>query len=69
VDLLVEHAAQAHRFDAEAIGLGTGVRIQMERRVRVAVDMAVQTGDAEALIFHLPVFGLVELLLLKGREL
>ena len=49
VDLLVEHAAQAHRVEPEAIRLRPDIRRQMEGRIGVEIGVAVETSDAQAL--------------------
>ena len=68
VDLLIEHAAQADGVDAETRGLRAVIRVEVEGRVGVAVGVAIQAGDAQALGVDLAVVGLVELLLGEGRQ-
>ena len=68
VNLLVEEAAQAHRIEPEAPLLRPVVRIEVELAGRVAVDMAVQAGDAEAGLGALAVVGGVEFFLRERRQ-
>ena len=68
VDLLVEHAAQAGGVEPEAGRLRTDVRSQVEGAVGVEIRVAVEAGDAQALLGHLAVLGLIELLLREGRQ-
>ena len=48
VDLLVEQAPQADGIEPHAPLLGAVIRIQMELRRRMPVDMAVQAGNPQA---------------------
>ena len=63
MDLLVEEAAQADCVQAEARRLRSHVRRLVKGGVGMEIGMAVETGDAEALVFDLALLGLVELLL------
>jgi hypothetical protein len=63
VDLLVEKAAKTDGVEAEAGGLRSHVGRLVKGCVRVEIGVAVETGDAEALVLDLAVLGLVELLL------
>jgi hypothetical protein len=62
------HPAQAGGLDAPAELLGPDAADEVERRVRVAVGMAIETGRAAARPHGAPVLGLVELLLRERRE-
>src|SRR3982074_2815888 len=68
MNLLVEDAPQTCRVQSESVRLGSYVRRQMKRGIRVKVLVAIETGDPEALIRALSVFRLVEFLLGKGGE-
>src|SRR5689334_19869180 len=68
MNLLIEDTAEAGGVQPEPALLRSHVGVQMELTSRVAVDMAVQAGDAEARIFTLPIVGGVELFLRKRRD-
>ena len=68
VNLLVEHSAQAGRVEAEAPFLRAVVRVEVELPGGVPVDMAVETGDAEARLAALAVIGRIEFLLRQRRQ-
>jgi hypothetical protein len=68
VDLLVEHAAQARRVEAEARRLRAHVGREVERCVGVEVGVAVEAGHAQARSATLAVLRLVELLLRERRQ-
>ena len=61
-------AAQGRRGDAVTELLRPDVADEMRRRVRVAVDVALKTHDAPALLDGPPVLRLVELLLGERRD-
>src|SRR6266850_6613368 len=68
VNLLVEHAAQAHRVQAYAPLLGSGIRIDVELPAGVPVDVTVEAGHAQAGLGGLAVVGRIELLLRERRQ-
>src|SRR5690606_20645671 len=68
MNLLVEDAAQAYRVQPESMILRSSIRIQVERRVGMAIDVTIQAAHAEAWFFNFSVFGLVELLLRKWSQ-
>jgi hypothetical protein len=62
------HAAQRGCGDAVAELLRPDVAHEVGSAVRMAVSMAVETGDAAACVLRAAVFRLVELLLWKRRQ-
>ena len=48
--------------------LRTDVPGQMRRRIGMAVDVAIETGDAAAWLHRAAIVGLIELLLRKRRQ-
>jgi hypothetical protein len=68
VYLLVEHSPQRGAVQPETRGLWPHVGSQMERGIRMKILVAVEAGHAVALLEHLAIFGLVELLLRKRSE-
>ena len=68
MDLLVEEAAQADRIQSEARRLRSYIGRLVKGGVRMEIRMAVETGDAEALVLDFAFLGLVELLLRKWGQ-
>ena len=68
VDLLIEEPPQARRVDAEPIGLGPGIRVQMELPGGVEIDMTVETGHAQAGLDRFAVVRRVEFFLRELRH-
>src|SRR5688572_20287337 len=68
MDLLMRYTPQARGIEPEAPLLGPGIGIQVELRGSMPVDVAVQTGDAQAGVRALAVIGGIELLLRQWGE-
>ena len=68
MDLLIEQAAKADRVQAEARRLRADIGRLVKGGVGMEIGVAVETGDAEALVRDLAVLGLVELLLRERGE-
>ena len=68
VDLLVEQAAQADRVEPEAALLRPDVGVEVELAGRVAVDVAVEAGHAQAGLAVLRSSVGIELLLRERRQ-
>src|SRR4029434_1543289 len=69
VDLLVEQAAEAHRVETEAALLRPVIRIEVELARRMAIDVAIETRDAEAGLGGFTIVRRVEILFAKcGSE-
>src|SRR5207253_2372351 len=66
--LLVEQAPQAHGVETETPLLRPVIRIQVELTSRMAVDVAIETGDAEARLSAFAIVSRVELFLRKGCQ-
>ena len=63
VDLLIEQTAKTDGVEAEARRLRSYIGRLVKGGVGVEIGVAVETGDAEALVLDFAVLGLVELLL------
>src|SRR5262249_31985774 len=61
-------SAQGCRLDAATVRLWADVADQMGRAIRMAVDVAIETGHSFARLFRPPVFQSVELLLRELRQ-
>ena len=68
VDLLIEKPPQARRVEAEPIGLGPGIRVQMELPEGVKIDMTIETGYAQAGLDRFTVVRRVEFFLRELRH-
>jgi hypothetical protein len=66
MDLLVEHAPQAHRIQTDAAVLGSIIRIQVELSGCMSIDVAVKASYTQARPHCLAVVRSIEFLLGEG---
>lgn len=68
MNLLVEHATQASRIQAESPLLRAYIRRQVELARGMSINVAIETGDSQACFSGLAVVSWVKFFLREGRQ-